>query len=167
MEPLSAQAAYGEVKKMQRFLDELSRMAEVLQVVAEEEKRLNRLAIDQVRLNKEIGSETDTLCQLKESIKLAQNKISSLEKTYDVRTKELQDKEEFLISETGRKLEVLKQTALGQVEAVRMELARLQPEVEKLKRQKDELEQNISMLKTKTANEMETMFNTLKKIGNS
>lgn len=161
-EQLSALAAINEVKKMERFLDSLTRLKEVLEVAAGEEKLVVLLKTESEKLKKvvdELAAQVGSLTSRKQD---AEYSLKAAEQRFQQRSLEIKEQESRLVSDTQRKLEDMKLQAAVQVESVRMELAKIQPEVKNLLNEKLRLEEDLKNLKNRAESELAGVMSAFK-----
>ena len=156
------QQALGELKRMARFMAELNQLESVLQVAANQEQLVQEAEKRHSKVLEEIEARTKDLTKLQEKIGHLTSQAQDLENQFTSRKKEIQEKESTLVSETGRKLETMKNVALAQVEEYRMELAKLQPLTKQLREEKVSLENSIKTLKDRASAEMEKFISAFK-----
>lgn len=162
---LTAQAAYNEVKKMERFLDALARLKPVLEVVANQERKTDELRVRAEALEAVVARKEDEAAVISVKVDELKAKLEGMKASFEAKVKELKEKENSLLSETSAKVEVLKNSALASVEKARMELAELQPKVAELKKIKYTLEEDVAKIKAKADMEAKKVVEAWRKLG--
>lgn len=165
MEQLSPHQAWQEVKKIQKFLSALNQTEETLRVLAEYDSLKNKLMSEIPMLEKEIddkAAEIDTAEKKLEDMKVSYEKVRadilSAHQMAEMKMAEMK-------MAANKQVEDMKARATEEVTRTKADLARLLPEVEKLKLERKELELAIENLKKQAADQVSSLVGAFKSLG--
>lgn len=145
MESLTATGALQEVRKMEKFLSDLHRLGEVLEVVAADEKIRNKLQAESAALSEQVVQQQDKLFGVTDQVKQKEEALTALISEHKKTMEEIKQLEEERTKEANKRLRDLKNEWLVTKEQNRMELMQLHTE-------KDNLKKDISNLKEQLQN---------------